>query len=166
MTRYKESLAMCANIEIKNFSKYLQERYWKLFDLPGKRNFFCYQFENENFFEQIDIPKNKELFDFNKAMLNGCEILSNFEKRDLSEVILDVLNPMADILKFRIVDDDIVNGTMKVENAINVFERAKNLLISAATDLESQNSYKSSKYSSNLKDFIDNCRFGQTEIGS
>jgi hypothetical protein len=160
-------LKQCSAIKIPNLSKYLRDKGWKsLENLPGNRNFYCFQKPYKDDFLQIDVPMRSDLIDFNECMLQACEQISQEEQRGIEGVVFDLLNPMADILRFHAQSDNIKNGTLPIEDALQFFENSKKLVLASAGDLILPRTYRLRKYPESANALVDQCRFGQTEIGS
>ncbi len=149
-----------------NVCKYLKDLGWNEFLDHRNPNIKVFQYTEYNEFIQVEIPINKKLVDYNWAMLSVVEILSKVEKKNVEQVILELLNPMCDIFRFRLNNQNVENGSILFEDAIKLFENSKRLLSATAMDISSPKIYHKGRVSEEVQTFIDQCRFGQTELGS
>lgn len=116
---------------------------------------------------QIVVPLNSEYADYGEMMYNAATILASEQKRSVEEVILELMNPLSDIVKVRINDEKIIGGTVLFEDAIELFNNAKKMIQYAAQDaISPRKYYGSGRICDAVHQFIDECRFGQTEVGS
>jgi hypothetical protein len=160
-------LQLCAQIKTPNASKFLRDFGWIPFEYNDDRNYVSLQKTIDGDIQQIDFPNNPNFHDYPFMMLRACQKISEITGKTISEVISDLLDPMADIVRFRRSGADINNGSIPIESAVSFFEGTKKTLAAAAMDLTSPRSYrKRMKMSQPVDSFIKSCRFGQTEFGS
>jgi hypothetical protein len=146
-------------------SKYLHDLGWS--EISTKRNYVkIFQLHNNNEFFQVDLPTSKDLRDYNTAMYLTVENIARASNKNIEQIILELLNPMADVLKFRINEPEIENGSIFVEYAIKLYENVKKLITATAMDVLQPKKIHLGRPDSNIISFINSCRFGQTEIGS
>lgn len=148
------------------FEKYLKDTGWK--EVPLKRNnvkFFQYVNSNNDAF-QIDLPMDKSLFDYKSAMYQAVETVAYVEGKSTEQLMLFLLNPNADILKIRLEKDSVETGSILFDDAISVYENAKKLIVAATQDVLHPKKYHQGRVDDKILQFVNNCRFGQTEIGS
>lgn len=79
---------------------------------------------------------------------------------------MELLNPLSDILRLRVYGSSAKEGSLFMEDAINLYENARKLLTATAMDIVRPRLLHSGRPPANIADFISKCRFGQTEIGS
>lgn len=157
---------LASKINPLEFCKYLKDLGWKEFDKFRNEYVKIFQNkENDDFF-QVKIPMNRELIDFSHAMLEACKIVSQKTNKSLERIVLELLNPMSDILRIRIDNNKIANGSLLFEDGLKLYDNAKNLITSTAMSIYSSSSYYRGKLPDEVQTFINKCRFGQTEIGS
>ena len=80
--------------------------------------------------------------------------------------MIELLNPVSDIIRVRVKDEKLESGSIYMEDAINLYENAKKLLIATAMDISHPGSVHFGRPNADAIKFISNCRFSQTEIGS
>lgn len=157
---------LASKINPLEFCKYLQDLGWNEFDRIKRKDIKIFQKETNDLFFQVKIPMDLELVDFSEAMLLACKTLSSTLNKSLEEIILELLNPLSDIIRIRIDNKKIKNGSILFEDSLRLYDNAKKLITSTAMAMYSDNLYYKGKLPEDIQTFINNCRFGQTEIGS
>lgn len=156
MTENLNPLAVC---------RYLDETGWEY--IPLKRNNIkIYQYERKDIFEQVNVPISKELIDYKQAMYNVVKTISDIEKKSVEQIMLYLLNPNTDILKIRLSKQNIESGTIMFDDAIRLYDNAKKLLAATALDIINPKKIHYGRIDEPVQSFLNQCRFGQTEIGS
>lgn len=121
--------------------------------------------EKEEFY-QVIIPIDKTLADYKKAMFDAIEQIALLEGQSTEQLMLYLLNPNTDILKIRLQKNDIEAGSILFDDAIHLFENAKKLIAATAQDVLHPKRFHQGRQEEAVSQFINNCKFGQTEIGS
>jgi len=148
-----------------DLSKYLIDLDWN--KIKSKREYVdIYQFEKGGELFQINLPINRELRDYNEAIYSAVETISKLAKKSVEQIILELLNPMSDIIRFRVISAKNENGNIYIEDAIQLYNNAKKLLVASAMDIRNPSINHNSRLDSKTQELIENFRFGQTEIGS
>jgi len=146
-------------------SKYLDETGWNAF--PFKRtDIKVYQYKKGNNLYQINIPLEKSLADYKHAMYDAAEKISIVEGKSIEQVMLYLLNPNTDILKIRLDKKDMEAGNILFDDAIKLYDNAKKLLAATASDIINPKKIHYGRFDVPVQKFLNQCRFGQTEIGS
>jgi len=146
-------------------SKYLDETGWNAF--PFKRtDIKVYQYKKGNNLYQINIPLEKSLADYKHAMYDAAEKISIVEGKSIEHVMLYLLNPNTDILKIRLDKKDMEAGNILFDDAIKLYDNAKKLLAATASDIINPKKIHYGRFDVPVQKFLNQCRFGQTEIGS
>lgn len=114
---------------------------------------------------QLLIPIDSEAIEYPKMMFEVAEMISNVENRALLEVINDLLNPDADVVRYRIIDPSI-SSDLSLLRGIDVLEGAKRSLLAAAHSILAPQQYHPRLSRIEARTFIDECRLKQTEHGS
>ena len=153
--------------KIKNteMTKYLRDLGWR--EIQSKRaSVKIFQiFEGEEFY-QADVPIDREFSDYKLAIYRAVEQIAKWSKKSTEHVLLELLNPLSDIFRIRIKEAQEESGTIRVEDAVKLFENAKKLVTAAAMDLYKPSQYHLGRPDATSQELVNNCRFGQTEIGS
>lgn len=146
--------------------KYLLDTGW--FQYKTKKTYikiFQRNTRNGDFY-QVTIPIDKTLSDYKEAMFEAIEQISLFEGQSTEQLMLYLLNPNTDILKIRLQKKNIETGSILFDDAINLFENAKKLIAATALDVLHPKQIHQGRQEEAVSQFISNCKFGQTEIGS
>lgn len=146
-------------------SKYLDETGWKVF--PFKRtDVKIYQYKKNASFQQISIPLEKTLIDYKHAMYDAVEKIALVENKSIEQIMLYLLNPNTDILKIRLNKKEMESGNILFDDAIKLYDNAKKLLAATVSDIINPKKIHYGKFDVPVQKFLNQCRFGQTEIGS
>ena len=148
-----------------NIAKYLYDLGWN--ELPTKREWVkIFQLEDHKGFQQIDLPTSRNLRDYKSAMYRAVECIALSTEKSIEQVILELLNPLSDTLRLSIIEPDIEAGSMFVEDTIKLYENAKKLLMATAMDIINPQLFHFGRPENVIMEFVNQCKFGQTEIGS
>ena len=157
---------MAGKISFVDLCKYVSDVGWTKYQGKVAEGIAIYQkYYKENFY-QIKVPCNREFEDYSEAIYSAVEKISKTENKSVEQVILELLNPMSDILRVRQVSKNVENGSILVEDAINLFDNAKKMLLNATLDILNYKKVYKGRIPEEVSNFINNCRYGQTEIGS
>lgn len=115
---------------------------------------------------EIIIPLNRNFIDYKNSIKNVLEKIAVYENRNIEYVINDLIIPPADIIRFRVVNEETENGLISFQDGFNLLENAKKSLYATACDIVSPSIYHKKLYSKSANQFIDSCYLGQTERGS
>ena len=156
---------MAGKISHVDIVKYLKDLGWK--EIESKRqNVKIFQLVDGDNLYQANIPVSRELSDYNFAIYRAVEQIAKSSKKSTEHVLLELLNPLSDIIRFQVKEASAESGTIKVEDAINLYENAKKLVTAAAMDIINPSQYHLGRPDSTSQELVQYCRFGQTEIGS
>ena len=159
---FKELAGKISHIDME---KYLHDLGWV--EIQTKREWVkIFQLEDKEDFFQVELPVSRDLRDYRVAMYRCVECIAQSTKKSIEQVILELLNPLSDIIRLRIKDPELETGSIYVEDTIRLYDNAKKLLMAAALDVVRPQLYHIGRPEQNIVDFVNSCRFGQTEIGS
>jgi len=145
--------------------KYLHDLGWN--EIPTKREWVkIFQHEDQDNFYQIDLPVSRNLRDYKAAIYRAVECIALSTKKSIEQVVLELLNPLSDILRLRVNEPEIEAGSIYVEDTIKLYDNAKKLLMATAMDIVHPQLFHFGRPENAIMEFINSCRFGQTEIGS
>lgn len=148
-------------------SMYLRSKGWK-------RSF---SFENNygsvwNFVnpqgEEIEIllPEDQTLLDYKTRMLELFNTIELVENRPATSIVNDISNSGADVLRFRIASSETYTGTIPITLASSLSKGVETLLLAAACATISPKSYFPRMSYVEAKEYLQNCKMGQSEKGS
>ncbi len=147
------------------FCKYLTQTGWKKFNTKRKE-IQVYQKRISQHLFQITMPIDKQLFDYCDAMYAAVQTLASVENKSIESVLLYLLNPNTDILKIRLEREGVEAGNILLDDAINLYDNAKKLLAATTMDVINPKLIHYGRIDDSVQNFLSDCRFGQTEIGS
>lgn len=156
---------MAGKISSLAFAKYLKETGWTQYKTK-REEIRIFQLNVNNELQQITIPMQKELRDYNQAMYDAVTVLASVEKKSIEQVMLYLLNPNTDIIKIRLAKEGMESGNILFDDAIKLYDNAKKLLAATAQDIINPKKYHTGRPEEVVQKFLSGCRFGQTEIGS
>lgn len=157
---------MAGRISYIDLCKYVYDLNWTKFPGKVREGIAVYQKTIGNELFQINIPCDRSFSDYPYAIRKAVRILSFTESKSEEQLILELLNPMSDILRVRHISSSVENGSILFEDAINLYDNAKKLLTNAALDITCYKKIYKGRISDTVQEFISKCRYGQTEIGS
>lgn len=146
-------------------AKYLTDTQWKVY--PVKRNDIkIFQYEKGSLFEQVTVPLEKGLRDYKQIMYETICKIAFVEGKSVEQQMLYLLNPNTDILKIRLDRKEVESGNIMFDDAIQLYDNAKKLLAATALDIINPKRIHFGRIDDSVQQFLAQCRFGQTEIGS
>lgn len=157
---------MAGRISHIDLCKYVSDLGWKKYTGVIRDGVAYYQKTLNDSFYQITIPCDRSFYDYSSSMRKVVSTLSFTESKSEEQVILELLNPMSDILRVRHISDSVENGSILFEDAIQLYDNARKLLTNAALDVTSYKRFYKGRPNDRVQQFISKCRYGQTEIGS
>ncbi|WP_010582815.1 hypothetical protein [Schlesneria paludicola] len=120
---------------------------------------------NGDVYEAV-VPTDNAIGDYALRMSEVLQALSSFEKRSQSQIFADLLTTFADVIRIRIDDPDMSDGTLPIEAHAQVAQKAKDLVMAAACAATEKKSVWHSRKPAPATEYIQNLRSGQTERGS
>jgi len=152
-------------IATAEFGKYLLAKGWHLTsDVNGKAK--LWESETYKDFEILQ-PINPMASDFARRVRDLVEVLSKVQDREIDQVAQEINEISDDVIRIRVIHDDVKDGSIPFNDGVELFIKAKELLSSAARSLIShQKEAYSGKTPKIVSDYFDNLRLSQTEIGS
>lgn len=158
-------LDMTENLNPLAVCKYLEQTDWIQFTFR-RTDVKIYQISVGESFKQVMVPLDKTFFDYKQVMFDAVQNVADVEGKSVEQVMLYLLNPNTDILKIRLDKNDIESGNILFDDAIKIFNNAKKLLAATALDIINPKKIHYGRLDESVQKFLNQCRFGQTEIGS
>lgn len=156
--------AKLEGISITLFSRYLTSKKWSN---PSNLKQMSLWYNPEKT-DGISLPLNeKDNPNYLRHIWNALNDLSDIEKRNIEQIINDILVDYEDKIYIRVQDKSVKDGTIPLEDGVLLFENAKQFIHSIALSAKSPKvNYKANEGGKSVKEFMDNVRLGQTSIGS
>lgn len=146
--------------------KYVSDLNWNLYTGKTAAGLKIFQKKCNGKLYQIKIPCTRDFCDYSEAIYNVANIIALTEEKSTEQIILELLNPLSDIIRVRHIGPDVENGSILIENGITLYESAKKLLTYAALDTLSYKKIYKGRTPDNISAFLGQCKYGQTEFGS
>lgn len=142
---------------------YAQSNGWE--PITGsKRRIWLFKHPIEEFV-QLQIPIDRDE-DTAEAILDSAVRVARVEKRTIESVIKDLASTNSDVLRYRLISEDIKAGTIPLEGAISLFSGAKQMISAAACSVVNPVTHHPMTDRNDARQLIQHARMGQTEIGS
>lgn len=125
-----------------------------------------FQYERGSDFFQANIPVDRDLVDFDSAMLRAVETLAEVRGANVEQTLIELTTPVSDVLRVRLHSAACENGSVFFDDAVRLYANLKALISSAASDTVKPSAYHRGSRGSRVGDFVKSCRFSQTEVGS
>ncbi len=158
-------LDMTENLNPLAVCKYLEQTDWNNISFR-RSDVKVYQIEKVGIFKQVMVPLDKSFVDYKNVMYDVVQNVANIEGKSVEQVMLYLLNPNTDILKIRLDKKEVESGNILLDDAIKLFDNAKKLLAATALDIINPKKIHYGRIDDSVQKFLNQCRFGQTEIGS
>ncbi len=147
-------------------SAYLASQGWREDGVIGESAAVWHRTEDESYDFEIILPLKDNLKDYVQRSYDLINVLAKFENRSLRDVVDDLINFHSDVIKIRVVHDDVENGSIPLNDGVLLIEKAKELLISVTKSTFNKRRHFTGGASKEIMDFVETFRLGQTEVGS
>lgn len=114
----------------------------------------------------INIITNKELLDYDKAVLSSLKTLSKFTLENIDSIILKLLYPAFDRIKWRVAGIETLNGTIPFNVLPDLIQSIKDTFAVTINDLENPSTIHRKLRTKDSSTLFKELQFGQTEFGS
>lgn len=115
---------------------------------------------------EIVVPMDPSLRDFAARMGEVLHTLAVAESRSQSQVHQDLSTTFADVVRIRIDDPSLVDGTMSIDANAQVAQKVRDLVLAAACSATERRTVWHARKPTRAIDHVKNLRVGQTERGS
>jgi hypothetical protein len=115
---------------------------------------------------EVVAPLTDAFRDFALRMSDVLQVLEAVENRSQLEILHDLLVTSADVIRLRIAENTVTDGSVPIEEGAQFFQESKNLLLAAACAAASPKAYYPTRKPAQAMDYLRKVRLGQTEPGS
>lgn len=144
---------------------YLRSRGWKQHEVSGQRAaVWISRVENEEY--EVLLPMDPELRDYALRMAELLSVLAQVEQRSQWQVFNDLLTITADVVRIRISDPELADGTLPIEEHAQIAQRARDLVLAAACAATEKRPVWHKRKPQQAMDYVRRVRIGQSERGS
>lgn len=145
--------------------EYVEMAGWRIEPRLGRGQVAVYESPKSSN-EQISIPINRSLQDFDILMETAISTLAKVEGRYPAELLTELNFPDADVLRFAETSHAAARGDVPFEHGIRLLNGAKKTLLAAACSAIHPAPFHPRMSFTEAEQFIQQCRLGQTERGS
>ncbi len=143
------------------FEKYLLLNGWKREYDFANQNLMVFNYNDR----RISIPASEKFDDFYFGIENILEMLSFYNKKDLNDIVYDIISSYTERMEFRIISKLSEDGKLPFGYASNCIEGLKDLILYSAC-AENNKSPVCVRTTNIAKEVLDNFKMAQTEVGS
>jgi len=154
------------SIDLKRFSLYLKANDWIIDGKISNMALIWHRKEEEYSNYEILMPIKKNLADYYDRLFDAVQVLANFYKKDLINVVNDIIGYYTDNIKIQLKNDDVENGTIQFNDGLNLIDNAQEMMNAAALSTITKKKSFSGNKPNEVLDFVNSLRLGQTEVGS
>jgi len=148
-----------------NACKYLKSKGWSL--VEGNPRDDLYLFNHKKYRpKQIIIPKSNDYELYPDDILLAVSRLEEIEQRDSTTILSQLLNPDADILRYRIQSPQAAKGTLSLSVADRFIKSVISSLKASVCDVYSKQLQHATMGNKRVARLLERAQFGQTEVGS
>lgn len=161
MINSKEPSPYFSSIDPEKLFEFLKHRQWD-FKNNVKDKFSIWVKGDKKLY----IPLDKNAFDYKLRINEVFQDLSNIEKLALEEISNNTSIKTYDTIRIQVDAPGFIEGSISLKKAANLYSGGKALLIASANAAHSKKPSYSGKSISEVEDYINTVRVGQSEIGS
>lgn len=145
-----------------NFRQYLIATGWeRVTNLPEHvaSEIAVFRRESDGELEEVVVPMrcDEEKYFF-RRMAEAISDLANYEDRDAVDVLADLSTGPSDVVDFHVDDPSVANGTILIEDGLNLFGGAKRALLASACHVVDPRAYYPRLRRATASEFIRSCR--------
>ena len=115
---------------------------------------------------EISLPLRPDYLDYSRRMSEVIDTLRRVEDRPKVEVVADVSSSGFDVMRVRIVSAETSDGTLPFDEAAQIVDRSRDMVLAAACSAVQPRIYYPSRKPREANEYLRRLRFGQTERGS
>ena len=144
---------------------YLRSRAWMSREAgTGRASVWTGGVGNEEY--EVLLPLDASIRDFALRMGDVLRVLAVAEQRSQEEIYADLLTTTADVLRIRIEDADLQDGTLPIEVHARMAQKARDLMLAAACAATEARAVWHTRKPTQAVEEVRRVRIGQTERGS
>jgi hypothetical protein len=131
---------------------------------PGRASLWELTTDKDEF--EALLPMDVELRDYALRMGELLSVLAVAENRSQGQVYSDLLTITADVLRIRIADPELVDGTLPIEEHAQIAQKARDLVLAAACAAIERRAVWHARKPAQAMEHVRRVRIGQSERGS
>ncbi|MEO5365716.1 MAG: hypothetical protein H7831_05075 [Magnetococcus sp. WYHC-3] len=115
---------------------------------------------------EILLPLQRGYRDFVLRMSEVLQVLERVEDRSQLMIFNDLLTTGADVIRVRLIDPDLADGSMPIDEHASIAQQAKEMMLSAACTTIQPKAVLPTRRPAQAMDYLKGVRIGQSERGS
>lgn len=115
---------------------------------------------------EVLLPMREGFRDYALRMSDMLQVLSLAEKRSQFQIYNDLLVINADVIRIRIADPELTDGSLPIEEHAQIAQRARDLVLAAACATAEHRAVWHNRKPSQATEYVRKVRIGQSERGS
>ena len=144
---------------------YLSSQGWVIND--GGSSDVATSYHNPKFGDaEILLPLRRDFADFALRMSDVVQTLAILQRKSIWEILNALSGPPSDVLRLRVASSETTLGNVPLDEGIRLLRGGRDMLLSAACSVVRPRAFHPEKPFKDARDFIEECRLGQTERGS
>ncbi len=121
---------------------------------------------NDDDLAEVVLPLNSESGDYEPRLLDALNAVARFENRSVSTLAAAISDIGADIVRVRVVHGDVNDGSIPLQEGVELNERARDMMLAAAmASVQKKKIFLGSRGDITLG-YMKSLRLGQTSVGS
>jgi hypothetical protein len=115
---------------------------------------------------EILLPLQQEYRDFALRMSETLQLLEQVEQRSQLMILNDLLTSGSDVIRIRLIDPDLADGSMRIEEHANIAQQAREMMLAAACSTIQAKAVLPTRKPVQAMNYLKGVRIGQSERGS
>lgn len=165
MKAYYRDPEVLKRISPNQLAAYLQEKGW-LQESYIEKKASIWVIKNGNEEEEVLLPLNANFRDYSFRISEILKTLESIEQRPQDDIFNNLIGSLSDVIKIRLTHEDFSDGTVPLNNGLNLVRYARDMMLSAACSTVESKKHFEKKKPSEANDYLKEARFGQTKKGS
>jgi len=163
---YVNNRRVIDQINPKSLSGYLESKGWikdgNVFD-----HALIWHREEPEFYDfEVIQPLSVDIKAYRQRVFDALNALAEYEQRSEQSIAIDIENFYSDLVKIRVVHEDVEGGSIPIDDGVLLVEKARDLLLASTLSTFKKKRHFTGQRSKNVQDYLNQLRMGQTEVGS
>lgn len=115
---------------------------------------------------ELLLPVRQDLADYTRRLAEVLAVLEVVEKRSQLELVRDISDAQADVIRLRLQGGSMDDGSVPLEAATRIVQQAREMMLAAACAAVQPRAVYRSRRPEQAMEYMQGVRLGQTERGS
>lgn len=152
-------------LRLTDLASYLRSRGWKQTQRLGDAGTVWELSCGDDEYEVL-LPAHQRVADYVQRIADILETVAVVEARSVSEVVRDLEVASADVVRVRLTDDGLRDGSIPLDDGVQLVEKARDLVVAAACAAVRPRAVYHARRPERVGEHLKRVRLGQTERGS